>query len=71
MLPSPNPPAVVVELASKVSGIPLSWRVTPCAVIIVMRDGRKITFEKDEDGEERGETAVPEIKSERKEKKKK
>ncbi len=39
-------PALVFELARKVNGTPLSWRVTEKTVVIVMQDGRKLTFDK-------------------------
>lgn len=69
-MPDQTVPAVVLELASRVGGVPLSWRIEPLCVVIVMRDGRKLEFDKDGADEETQEVRA-EIKIERNEKKKK
>lgn len=37
-------PAQVLALAAAVNGVPLDWKVTPEKTVIVMVDGRKLTF---------------------------
>jgi len=41
-------PAIVSTLAKKVKGKPLAWTIYDDRVVIVMEDGRKLAFEKDE-----------------------
>lgn len=38
-------PAIVLELAKKANGNPISWAVKPHEVVIVFEDGRKLTFD--------------------------
>jgi len=44
----PTPPPLVTALAKKVKGKPLAWTVYDDRVVIVMEDGRKLAFEKNE-----------------------
>ncbi len=45
MDPSQFPP-IVNQLAAAVGGVALAWRETDATIVIVMVDGRKLTFKK-------------------------
>lgn len=54
-----RPPVTVLKLAHKANGEPLAWNITEKTVTIVMRDGRKLTFDSIGAEEIRAEQPVP------------
>ncbi len=58
-----NAPLIVQQLAATVQGVPLAWREYDDKWVIIMEDGRKLTFKKAEIGTPRAQDTVQDYKA--------
>jgi len=55
-------PSIIYQLANLAAGTPIAWRETDEAMIIIMEDGRKLTFKKIDPSKPRGSMSIADFK---------